>query len=82
MRELDSCCRVFGERSFMSRLNQSLATLLGLAALVAIGWFSGLIPLILSWIQIALQFALFLFLLPIVLAILGIINFFMPRSCR
>ncbi|MFQ6942677.1 MAG: hypothetical protein ACLROE_08030 [Collinsella intestinalis] len=66
----------------MSRLNQSLATLLGLAALVAIGWFSGLIPLILSWIQIALQFALFLFLLPIVLAILGIINFFMPRSYR
>lgn len=66
----------------MSRLNQSLATLLGFAALVAIGWFSGLIPLILSWIQIALQFALFLFLLPIVLAILGIINFFMPRSYR
>lgn len=66
----------------MSRLNQSLATLLGFAALVAIGWFSGLIPLILSWIQFALQFALFLFLLPIVLAILGIINFFMPRSYR
>lgn len=66
----------------MSRLNQSLATLLGFAALVAIGCFSGLIPLILSWIQIALQFALFLFLLPIVLAILGIINFFMPRSYR
>lgn len=56
--------------------------LLGFAALVAIGWFSGLIPLILSWIQIAFQFALFLVLLPIVLAILGIINFFMPRSCR
>ena len=50
--------------------------------MVAIGWFSGLIPLILSWIQFALQFALFLFLLPIVLAILGIINFFMPRSYR
>lgn len=50
--------------------------------MVAIGWFSGLIPLILSWIQIALQFALVLVLLPIVLAILGIINFFMPRSCR
>lgn len=66
----------------LSRLNQSLATLLGFAALVAIGWFSGLISLILSWIQIALQFALFLFLLPIVLAILGIINFFMPRSYR
>lgn len=64
----------------MSRLNQSLAMLLGFAALVAIGWFSGLIPLILSWIQIAFQFALVL--LPIVLAILGIINFFMPRSCR
>ena len=66
----------------MSRLNQSLAMLLGFAALVAIGWFSGLIPLILSWIQIAFQFALFLVLLPIVLAILGIINFFMPRSYR
>lgn len=50
--------------------------------MVAIGWFSGLIPLILRWIQIAFQFALVLVLLPIVLAILGIINFFMPRSCR
>lgn len=66
----------------MSRLNQSLAMLLGLAALVAFGWFSGLIPLILGWIQIAFQIALVLVLLPIVLAILGIINFFMPRSCR
>lgn len=56
--------------------------LLGFAALVAIGWFSGLIPLILSLIQIAVQFALFLVLSPIVLAILGIINFFMPRSYR
>ena len=55
---------------------------LGFLALVAIGWFSVLIPLVIHCLQVVLQLALFLVLLPIVLAILGIINFFMPRSYR
>ncbi len=55
---------------------------LGALVLAAVGWYSGLIPLILNCLQIVLQFALCLFLLPIVLAILGIIDFFMPRNCR
>lgn len=64
----------------MNRFESYFVVALGVVALAAIGWFSGLIPFILNGLYFLLQIAVFIALLPFGLAIIGVVSLFIPKK--